>query len=260
MTSQTISLRPVRRPFENRRKDAWWAYPLTFGAVLTAFSIYAFWAAWQNEHYFVAPYLSPFYSPCLSTLCQHVTLPIVGAWWFVSPAFLILGIPLGFRGTCYYYRKSYYRAMFGSPPACAVGDVMTEKYTGESRFPYILQNLHRYFFYLSVLVVVFLWWDAIQAFFFPEGIGIGVGTVVLTVNALLLSLYTFSCHSCRYLLGGYLDSFHGKPVRKWLWRVTNWLNPRHPQFAWVSLFGVALSDLYVRLLSMGVIADPRIVF
>ena len=60
------------------------------------------------------------------------------------------------------------------------------------------------------------------------------------------------------LFGGYLDSFHGKPIRKWLWKVTNWLNPRHPQFAWVSLFGVALADLYVRLCSMGVITDYRL--
>jgi hypothetical protein len=29
------------------------------------------------------------------------------------------------------------------------------------------------------------------------------------------------------------------------------------EYAWVSLFGVALADLYVRLLSMGVIADLR---
>ncbi len=260
MTTQTISVRPATRPFENQRRDTWWAYPLTFAVVLSTFGVYSLWAAWVNEHYYVAPYLSPFYSPCLAVSCQHATIPIIGAWWFLSPAFLILGVPLGFRATCYYYRKSYYRSFFGSPPACAVGDAFTGKYTGESRFPFILQNLHRYFFYASILVVLFLWWDAIQAFMFPQGFGIGLGSIVLTLDALLLSLYTFSCHSCRYVFGGYLNSFHRKPLRKRLWQVTNWLNPRHPQFAWVSLFGVGLTDLYVRLLSMGIISDPRIIF
>jgi hypothetical protein len=251
--------RRAARGERTERRDAWWALPLTVVTVLSAFGVYSLWAALQNAHYFVEPYLSPFYSPCLATNCQHVTIPLVGAWWTLSPAFLILGIPLGFRTTCYYYRKSYYRSMFFSPPACAVADA-TKSYSGETRFPWVLQNLHRYFFYLSVLVVGFLWWDAIKAFMFPTGFGIGLGSLVLTANAALLSLYTFSCHSCRYLFGGHLDSFHRAPLRQRLWRLTDWLNPKHPQFAWVSLFGVALSDLYVRLLSMGVISDPRVIF
>ena len=39
----------------------------------------------------------------------------------LSPALLILIFPLGFRLTCYYYRRSYYRAFWWSPPSCAVG-------------------------------------------------------------------------------------------------------------------------------------------
>ena len=38
------------------------------------------------------------------------------------------------------------------------------------------------------------------------------------------------------------------------------LNERHPTFAWLSLFSVGLTDLYIRLVSMGVIRDLRIVF
>ena len=87
----------------------------------------------------------------------------------------------------------------------------------------------------------------------------GVGTLVLLANATFLSLYTFSCHSCRYLCGGYLNSFRKAPVRSRLWRLTNWLNPRHAQFAWISLFGVGLSDLYVRLVAMGAIGDLRLI-
>ena len=240
------------------RKDRWWVEPLTVVLVLGSFAVYSTWAALQNEHYFAAPYLSPFYSPCLVTSCQEVTIPLIGSWWNLSPAFLILGIPLGFRGTCYYYRKAYYRSFFGSPPGCGVKDI-SKSYKGETRFPFILQNIHRYFFWLALIVVGFLWWDVIRAFQFPDGFGIGVGTLVLLGNATLLSLYSFSCHSCRHLAGGHLDRFSGSPIRHKLWKMFTVLNERHMLFAWISLFGVALADAYVRLLSMGVIHDLRII-
>ena len=90
--------------------------------VLSAFVVYATWAALVNADYYADPYLSPFYSPCLAANCEHTTWSVVGDWWTLSPALLILPIPLGFRLTCYYYRKAYYRAFFWSPPACAVRD------------------------------------------------------------------------------------------------------------------------------------------
>ncbi len=227
--------------------------------VLTLFSIYALWAALQNGFYYADPYLSPFYSPCLAQNCAHPTIPLFGQWWNLSPAFLVLGIPLGFRATCYYYRRAYYRSFFWSPPACAVPDARS-KYSGETVWPFLLQNMHRYFFWLAVLIVVFLWWDALLAFKFPNGFGIGLGTLILIGNVALLSLYTFSCHSCRYLCGGYLDSFAGAPLRYRLWQLTNRLNERHGLYAWLSLFSVVIADGYVRLNAMGLIVDPRIVF
>jgi hypothetical protein len=250
---------PLPMASEARRRDAWWVEPLIVVVVLVSFSIYATWAAFQNANYYVAPYLSPFYSPCLATNCEHVTLPLIGSWWTLSPALLILWIPLGFRATCYYYRKAYYRSFFWSPPACAVPDA-TRSYAGETRFPFVFQNLHRYFFWLSLVVLLFLWWDALLAFRFPTGFGIGLGTIILVANAALLSLYSFSCHSCRYLCGGYLDSFKDAPIRYRLWRAANRLNARHGLYAWISLFGVALTDVYVRLVATGVVQDPRIVF
>jgi hypothetical protein len=186
----------------------------------------------------------------------HVTLPLVGSWWNLSPAFLILWVPGGFRATCYYYRKAYYRSFFQSPPACAVRDA-AKSYSGETRFPFLLQNLHRYFFYLSLVILAFLWWDAILAFRFPEGFGLGVGTIVLVVNAALLSLFSFSCNSCRHVCGGYLNSFHSAPGKFKTWTLVTRLNEKHMEYAWVSLIWVALTDLYVRLLSMGVISDLR---
>ena len=241
------------------RQDAWWVEPLIVVVVLGSFGVYSFWAAIQNANYYVDPSLSPFYSPCIAANCAQVQLPIIGSWWNISPAFLILGIPLGFRATCYYYRKSYYRAFFWSPPACMIPDARSS-YRGEIRFPFVLQNIHRYFFWLSAIVVAFLWWDAIMAFRFPAGFGIGLGTLVLVANAALLSLYTLSCHSCRHLRGGYLDAFKRAPTRYRLWRIVSRLNERHALYAWISLFGVALADAYVRLVASGIIVDPRIIF
>lgn len=242
--------------FKTLRTDAWWVQPLLVVVGLGGFAIYSTWAALQNAHYYSAPYLSPFYSPCISANCEHTTIPLIGSWWYLSPAFLILWIPGGFRATCYYYRKAYYRSFFLSPPACAVKDA-TKSYAGETRFPFLFQNLHRYFFYLSLLILAFLWWDAILAFRFPTGFGMGVGTVVLCVNAALLSLFSFSCNSCRHVCGGHLNSFHRSPSKYKLWGLVSRLNERHMEYAWVSLIWVGLTDLYVRLLSMGVIHDVR---
>ena len=93
--------------------------------VLLAFVAYSTWAAFQNANYYATPYISPFYSPCLaSPTARQVRAPpnvgIIGTWWAISPAILILIFPLGFRLTCYYYRRAYYRAFWLSPPACAV--------------------------------------------------------------------------------------------------------------------------------------------
>ena len=55
------------------RKDAWWALPVTVVIVLGSFIVYSTWAAFQNAYYWAPPYLSPFYSPCLSAKCLHVT-------------------------------------------------------------------------------------------------------------------------------------------------------------------------------------------
>jgi hypothetical protein len=252
------------------RKDVWWALPVTVVLVLGSFIVYSTWAAFQNAHYYAAPYLSPFYSPCLTRSCVHPTfgggwpdvwLPIIG---IVSPAFLILGGPGLFRLTCYYYRKAYYRSFWLAPAACAVRDVK-RGYTGETRFPLVLQNFHRYAWYVAIFFIVILTWDALLAFRFPAPgggtrFGIGIGTIAMWINVILLAGYTFSCHSCRHVCGGHVDVFSRAPTRYALWRFISRLNERHPMYAWLSLFSVGLTDLYIRLVSMGVIRDLRIVF
>ena len=232
-----------------QRRDAWWLQPLAVAAGLGAFGIYSMWAAWQGNNYAWGPYLSPFYSPL-----------ILVDWWSWSPAFLILWAPLGFRATCYYYRKAYYRAFFLDPPACAVGEFGEHRYCGENKFPFVIQNMHRYFTYVALLFLVFLWHDAYQALFFDDGFGVGVGTLVLTANAALLSGFTLGCHALRHLVGGKMDTFHGGTcaVRHSCWKGVTRLNEHHMFWAWISLFWVGFADLYVRLVASGVITDVRL--
>jgi hypothetical protein len=232
------------------RRDVWWLELLPVIILLGGFSIYATWRAFEGNYYAWGPYLSPFYSPLFQP-----------AWWPFSPAILILGGPLGFRATCYYYRKAYYRAFFLDPPACAVSEARPHRYRGETSFPLILQNLHRYFLYLAIIFLIILWYDAIHAFWFAGRIGVGVGSLVLLINIVLLSLYTLSCHSLRHIIGGKVDCFScsafGVP-RHAAWRGATFLNERHMVFAWLSLISVGLADLYIRLLASGAISDFRL--
>jgi hypothetical protein len=145
-----------------------------------------------------------------------------------------------------------------SPPACAVAEPH-KHYTGETRFPLILQNVHRYFFYFGLALNVILTYDAVLAFQSPSGEWghMGFGTIVLVVNASLLWLYSLSCHSCRHIIGGRLKHFSRHPIRFRAWGVISKLNAKHMQLAWVSLIMVALADLYIRLVASGWITDPR---
>jgi hypothetical protein len=241
------------------RTDRWWLQPLLTVVALLAFIVYATVRAFENAHYFAEPYISPFYSPCITDACEGDTFPeLFSGPSFVSPALYILIVPLGFRLTCYYYRKAYYRSFWLSPPACAVAEPHTT-YTGETRFPLVFQNVHRYFFYLGLAFNVVLTYDAVLAFRDERGewFHMGLGTLVLLVNAALLWLYSLSCHSCRHVVGGRLKHFSAHPVRYRAWTLVSRLNARHMQLAWVSLAGVALTDLYVRLLATGAVTDPR---
>ncbi len=250
---------------ETSRRDLWWLQPLLVFLGLSAFVVYSTWAALQGAHYTYGPYLSPFYSPELFSPPGHHT----GHAWFgelpqgwpnwlpYSPALLILWAPAGFRLTCYYYRGAYYKAFWADPPACAVGEPR-KGYIGESNWPLRIQNVHRYFLYVAVLFIVMLAYDALAAFWFADGFGVGVGSLVLTVNVVLLAGYTFGCHSMRHLVGGRLDCVSAKPTCLTLYKGCSALNRRHPLWAWMSLVSVMFADVYVRLCSMGIWKDFRI--
>ncbi|MGI8614366.1 MAG: hypothetical protein ACR2KL_10565 [Nocardioidaceae bacterium] len=254
---------PTRASIDARtlRQDRWWAYPLVTFVVFAAFIVYATIRAFAGSHYYAAPYLSPFYSPCLTDNCQAGSSdfgqPI--GWWSLSPSLVVLIFPLGFRLSCYYYRKAYYRAFWLSPPACAVAEPHGS-YTGESRFPLIFNNIHRWFFYAAVVISLILTYDTVLGFRDAAGHWghVGLGTLVLLVNIVLIWLYTLSCHSCRHAVGGRLRHFSKHPVRYRAWSWVSRLNAHHARYAWLSLFSVALADLYVYLLASGAFTDPRL--
>jgi hypothetical protein len=255
MRARTI---PVLPAAGDVRAGAWWAAPLGTALALVALSAYSLWAALQGVDYYVAPYLSPLYSPCLSDRCGAIGAgtELAGAWT-ASPAWLVLWIPIGLRATCFYYRKAYYRSFFLSPPACAVPDARAA-YHGESRMPLVLQSLHRYFFYLSLPLLAFLWWDALLAFRFDGRWGAGLGSLLLLANVVLLTLFAASCNSCRHVCGGHLKSLHAAPLRHRAWRLVSRLNRHHREYAWASFATVVGADFYIRLLAAGVLHDPRL--
>jgi hypothetical protein len=269
MAHGVIPLQQQRGFGETLRRDAWWVQPLLTFVVLGSFVVYATWAALQGDHYEYGPYLSPFYSPLIFGDGPHSWFGPweQPAWWPgalpFSAAMFILWAPGGFRFTCYYYRGAYYKAFWADPPSCTVGEPRSG-YRGERSFPLVLQNVHRYFLYLAIPFLFVLAYDVWTAMWFPDPatgrreFGIGMGTLVLAANLVLLAGYTLGCHSLRHLIGGRLDRFSGRPARAGLYHMACRFNRRHMRWAWASLFSVALADLYVRLCSMGFVTDWRV--
>jgi hypothetical protein len=255
MANKTVHL-PMAHVGETLRKDAWWVGPAVTVLVLTGFVVYATWRTFEGAAYEWQAYLSPFYSPLFDV-----------AWakglglGFVTPAMLILPGPLSFRLTCYYYRKAYYRAFAWDPPACAVGERGPHRYHGETQL-LVFQNLHRFALYLAIVVLVVLWKDAVLAVVgWRDGMHVGVGTLVMIVNVVLITGYTFGCHSLRHLVGGGVNSFSTATLgrlRHSLWKLVTVLNERHMAFAWASLFSVGLTDFYIRMLATGQLTDMRL--
>jgi hypothetical protein len=194
--------------------------------------------------------MSPFYSPDF--------LHLHGLPKFIPIALIPLLVIVGFRGTCYYYRKAYYRDFFADPPGCAVGEARSG-YAGETKWPWLIQNYHRYFMYLAFIALLMLWWDAICAFFPALGhharygsVNLGLGSFVMLLNVILLSGYTTGCHSVRHLLGGRNDCMSQHKFGHVCWRTVTKFNEKHMNWAWFSLFWVCFTDLYIRMGGMGV--------
>ncbi len=261
------------------RVDGWQVEPILAGLALVVFIIYATFRALQNDpsQFPGTHYISPLYTPYLPHWAEMfgLHLPFLekvpgngNMGWILSPALFILWVPAGFRATCYFYRRVYYRSLFTAPAACAV-DVNPKspliallgsgkKYMGEKALPMVLMNLHRYFFYLAAAFIGLHSIDVICSYFSPgfTGIRLGVGSLIITLDVVLLSLYVFSCHSWRHILGGQIDCFSSCPIneaRGHAFQRQSILNAKHGLFGWVSLGFVIVADIYLTALSRGII-------
>jgi hypothetical protein len=254
---------------QTSRRDKWWAPPTLWTIFFLLGFGYLGFGIFYPYNYWAAPYLTPLASPLFYGEGPHA---IFGAdkpfWWPqglpLIPGLFIALFPAGFRLSCYYYRGAYYKALWADPPACAVGEPRHD-YRGEHKLPLVLMNIHRYFLYFGLALVVILTYDVFLATQFPvapgaaeTSFGIGLGTLIMATNVVFVGLYTFSCHSFRHIVGGFLDDFTGKGLRRKAWDCVTCINKRHGLWAWISLYTMCTTDIYIRLCAAGVITDWRI--
>lgn len=255
---------------QTSRKDTWWG-PTLFWAIAFALGFgYLGWGLIQPHNYWSAPYLTPLASPLLYGEGPHAWFGHEApAWWPsflpLMPGLFIALFPGGFRMSCYYYRGKYYKSFWADPVACAVGEPRTS-YRGEAKWPLLIQNVHRYFLYFAIVFIVFLVHDVYLATRFPIApgaeetkFGIGLGTIIMAVNVVFISLYTFGCHSFRHLVGGALDVVSKSPLRKKAYDCSSCLNRSHGRYVMISLYTMVTTDIYIRLCAAGVISDWRII-
>ena len=273
---------PMKKGFgKTDRTDDWWKGPTAMAAYLGFMIVYATWRGFMESDFWIfsefgasscanwdtastfhdvtgcqtlaienqnSHVLSPLYSPLIFPHSSWIPKEM----WWMSPAMFILVFPAGFRGTCYYYRKAYYRAFFQQPTGCAVSKPWNE-YSGE-RGILVVQNLHRIFMYIAIIYLPILTYDFWLSVNFHneatgvDSFGLSVGSLVLLLNVILLAGYTFGCHAFRHVVGGGANHWTGSPMNKvkyLMWRFSTKLNEHHKDWALISLFWVMFADFYI---------------
>jgi len=248
------------------RIDNWWAQPAVMGIGLILAVLWTLWrVVFFSDHidYNVngAHVISPMFSP------NVLDWDMFSGWdhpsW-VNAAVLILWIPFSFRGTCYYMRRVYYRTFFASPVACWVDEPEINKkigYQGEKRL-FLINNLHRYFLYMVIPILLIKWWDITHTMTFSnDGYGFTGGTIILFLEAVCLTFYVTSCHALRHLAGGMLDRWTTgiSKVRGALFSKISIINRDHGFWFWISLVLVFVGDAWTIACSKGMINDFSLV-
>jgi hypothetical protein len=183
-------------------------------------------------------YIDPFYSPTL------LIVPVIGL----------------FRLTCYAFRKGYHRHIFVHPVQCELNariDTPARHYSGETGFLRI-ENLHRYFMYFGALILPFFYYDFYLSVVYAGAFTLRLGSLIMLADTLVLTLWVFSCHSVRHLLGGNVDCYgcrFAPKQRNGLYRLQSALNAHHEGFAWAGLIMIVFVDLYLRALAAGIPLD-----
>ena len=258
---------PIQRGFGiTDRVDKWWnepfwmAFALPLPLVYTTFRVTLWDGEIQYDNHRVT---SPIFSPDVIHLFDLKT----PNW--MNSALLILWIPFGFRGTCYYMRRVYHRVFFQNPTACVVSKPEINYrigYKGETGL-FILNNIHRYMLYLAIIILSMKIFDVYHTMHFfngteTAGFGISVGTVVLAVESFLLLMYVGSCHAFRHLFGGSMNQWRGgiSGIMGGIYIKISNINVDHSFWFWTSLGMVFIGDLFVWAVAEGIISDPEYIF
>ena len=259
--SDAIKL-PMKKGFGiTDRVDKWWNKPFWMGFGLSLALVYTALRVlvWNGEiHYDNHRVTSPIFSPDVIHIFDLQT-----PHWMNS-ALLILWIPFGFRGTCYYMRKVSHRVFFQNPTACVVAKPKISykiDYKGEKGL-FILNNIHRYMLYLAIIILSMKVYDVYHTMWFQgdngvESFGISIGTLVLAIESILLFMYVASCHAFRHLFGGGMNQWRSGIsgiFGKLHIKISN-LNIEHAFWFWTSLVMVFLGDLFVWAVAEGIIND-----
>ena len=271
MSSDALDIPPCFVPVEKKgffatfRTDKWWIQPLVMGTILILFGVYTIAVlliehgaigSYENDFIYYnengAHYVSPISSPGPNAIPSDIL-----SFWPLPATLLFIWAPLGFRGTCYYGRRVFYRSLLANPAGCAV-DKPIKSYNGENALPFIIMNSHRYFLYLAIILAILHWYHAFESYIFGNSLGVGFGSLILTIDALFLTLYVSSCHSLRNLVGGNVDcisctNYVKKTGNSWI----NSLNRHHGLYFWISLVTIMIADFYIRIY-LGLLGNDEI--
>jgi hypothetical protein len=258
--SQGITLPlPMKKGFgATDRVDKWWIEPFWMATALALAMVYTALRVlvWDGGiHYDDHRVTSPIFSPDILHMLHISNHP---GW--MNSAMLILWIPFGFRGTCYYMRRVYHRTFFQNPTGCMVAKPELNYsigYKGE-RGLFVINNIHRYMLYLAIIILSIKFYDVVLTTDFGGGTrGISIGTLILGIESFLLFMYVSSCHSFRHIFGGGMDRWRGgiSGVFGSIYRSVSKVNVHHSFWFWTSLAMVFLGDLFVIAVSENIISD-----
>ena len=250
---------PLRKGFAStQRIDNWWTEPFWMASALTIAVLYTGMRVliWDGDiQYDNHRVTSPIFSPDVLHLLHITNHP---GW--MNSAMLILWIPFGFRGTCYYMRRVYHRTFFQNPTGCMIAKPELNYaigYKGEKGL-FILNNIHRYMLYLAILILSVKFYDVILTTKFSDGSrAISIGTLILGIESFLLLMYVTSCHAFRHLFGGGMNRWRGglSGVFGSLYRTVSKVNVHHSFWFWTSLAMVFLGDLFVLAVAEDILSD-----
>ena len=186
---------------------------------------------------------------------------------------LILWIPFGFRGTCYYMRRVYYRSFFQSPTACWVDEPQLNTRIGYTfeKGPFIINNLHRYFLCAAMAVLLVKWFEVLVSMRFSDEVAAlygrnsrhwRLGRHPRPRHRILPADHVrdlMPCHSSpRRWRPRPMGVRSGRTAGTGLHRLTA-LNRQHGFYFWVSLCMVFVGDAYVIIIDQAGINDPAFI-